>query len=296
MKESILLDAFEVRLADIDKIDPAQLQALSIGVGWPHRAEDWEFLRTVGNGVAVVDKIGRLVGSAMWFTYGDDFVTVGMVITTPRLQANGAGRWVMDYVLSRLGDRSLGLNATAEALRLYVSLGFTLKKAVHQRQGTATAPPSAPLPTGADLRPLEPGDLAALAALDRRAFGADRSPLIARLAEVSSGLVLSREGRIQAFSMCRPFGRGHVVGPIVATTDEEAIAVTRPHVANHAGRFLRVDTRELSGAFADFLGQSGMPVYDTVNSMWLRRPWPITREDVGAGEALTYGLASHSLS
>jgi GNAT superfamily N-acetyltransferase len=295
-KESMLLDAFEVTIVGIDSIDPAQLQALSIGVGWPHRGEDWEFLCSVGQGIAAVDKIGRVVGSAMWFPYNERFATIGMVITTPRLQAQGAGRWLMENVLQQVDGRALGLNATAEALRLYVSLGFTINQAMYQRQGIAASPPDAALPAGVTLRAFGTGDLADIIALDKRAFDSDRSMLMKRLAEVSTGQVLEREGRIQAFSLCRAFGRGHVVGPIVARSDEDAIAVTSPYVVAHAGRFLRVDTRQRSGLFPQFLELSGMSVYDTLNTMWMGRPWPIAREDAPPEAPITYGLASHTLS
>ena len=124
----MLLDTFEVMLVGIEGVGLAKLQALSIGVGWPHRGEDWDFLRSVGQGVAAVDKIGRVVGSAMWFPFNEQFATIGMVITTPRLQAQGAGGWLMDNVLQRVGGRALGVNATAESLRLCVSLGFKIKQ------------------------------------------------------------------------------------------------------------------------------------------------------------------------
>ncbi|MFE1597356.1 tryptophan-rich sensory protein [Methylobacterium sp. ID0610] len=69
--------------------------------------------------------------------------------------------------------------------------------------------------------------------------------------------VLLRDGRIAAFALCRPFGRGRVIGPLVAASDADAIAVARPHVAARAGRFLRLDTRRKSGPFADVLMRSG---------------------------------------
>jgi GNAT superfamily N-acetyltransferase len=292
----MLLDTFEVTLVGIEGVGLAKLQALSIGVGWPHRGEDWDFLRSVGQGVAAVDKIGRVVGSAMWFPFNELFATIGMVITTPRLQAQGAGGWLMDSVLQRVGGRALGVNATAESLRLCVSLGFKIKQPMYQRQGIAAWPPDAGLPAGARLRPFDNGDLPEIIALDKRAFDSDRSTLMTRLVEVSTGQVLERDGRIRAFSLCRRFGRGYVVGPVVAVTDEDAIAVTRPYLAQYEGQFLRVDTRQRTGLYPQFLKSSGLPVYDKPTTMWMGRPWPISREDAPQEAPITYGLASHTLS
>jgi hypothetical protein len=62
---SLAIDAFDVRLSDIDTVNIDQLHALSIGVGWPHRAEDWQFLRNVGRGIAASDEIGRVLGDVV---------------------------------------------------------------------------------------------------------------------------------------------------------------------------------------------------------------------------------------
>ena len=107
-------------------------------------------------------------------------------------------------------------------------------------------------------------------------------------------MALLREGRIVAFALCRPFGRGHVIGPIVALSDSDAIAVAAPLAAPFAGRFLRVDTRRAEGAFADFLSQCGLPLYDVVTSMSLGRRWVRSAAPNGA-TPYTFALASQAL-
>ncbi|WP_047453067.1 GNAT family N-acetyltransferase [Rhizobium rhizogenes] len=293
---SIQLDSFELTIGEINDADLDALHALSLSVGWPHRAEDWQIVRDMGRGIVAHDAIGRVLGSAMWFDFAPDFATFGMVITSPRLQALGTGRWMMEHVIARTGSRALGLSATRSAKRLYDSLGFQTERIVYQCNGEAVSPPVAPLPPGTLLRSVDETDLAEIAALDLAAYGADRTPILARLLSVSKGVALVRSGRIIAFSLCRRFGRGHVIGPVVASSDEEAIAVTRPHIADHAGSFLRIDTRQQSGTFPRFIMQSGLSIYDTVTSMSLRRSW--LRGDGGPprdGLPLTYGLASQAL-
>jgi len=100
------------------------------------------------------------------------------------------------------------------------------------------------------------GDLDEVTALDLAAYNAGRTHVLARLLDVSKGVALVRGDRMVAYSLCRRFGRGQLVGPVVAANDADAIAVTRLHVADHAGSFLRLDTRQKSGAFAEFLAQS----------------------------------------
>ncbi|CAN7642621.1 GNAT family N-acetyltransferase [Rhizobium sp. LjRoot258] len=284
-----------MRIADLNTTDLDQLHALSISVGWPHRAEDWQFLREVGEGIVAMDEIGRIMGSAMWFPYDEHFATIGMVITSPRLQSNGAGQWLMGNVLDRVAGRDLGLNATRAARRLYLSLNFTREATVYQCNGEAVAPPELDAPAGSVRRPLEPGDLDTIVELDKAAFGADRRILLVGLLACSEGIGLIRGGKMEAFSLCRRFGRGHVIGPVVATNDEDAIAVVHPHAARHAASFLRLDTREKDGRFSDFLSRCGLPVYDTVTTMSLGRRWLKVREGDAPRQPRTYALASQTL-
>lgn len=293
--DSKLVDSFEMRIAGIDSADVEALHALSISVGWPHRAEDWQFLREFGDGIVALDEIGRIMGSAMWFPYGAHFATIGMVITSPRLQANGAGQWLMGHVLNRLAGRDLGLSATRAARRLYRSLNFNQEAVVYQCNGEAVFPPDVEPASDAMLRTIDSGDLDVIADLDAMAFGADRKALMARLLAHSNGIGLIRAGRMEAFSLCRKFGRGHVIGPVVATNDSDAIRVIRPHAMAHAGGFLRLDTREKDGAFSDFLSRCGLPVYDTVTTMSLGRRWLAAFETQAQSKPKTYALASQAL-
>ncbi|WP_199231568.1 GNAT family N-acetyltransferase [Azospirillum sp. TSO35-2] len=289
---SLTVDAFDARMADVADIDLERLQALSISVGWPHRAEDWQFAREVGHGFVALDEIDRVLASAMWFPHGDDFATIGMVMTSPRLQSLGVGEWLMKRVLSASAGRTYRLNATRAALALYRSLGFVANRTVFQCQGEARR--SDQPASGQPVRRLEAGDLAAVTALDARAFGTSRAGLIARLFEQSVGYGLEREGALAAFALCRPFGRGHVVGPVVAGLDEDAVAVVRPHVDEHDGRFLRLDTHLDDGIFPLFVARSGLRIHDTVLTMSLGAPLtdPATR---GPDRPVTFALATQAL-
>ncbi|CAO3363437.1 Histone acetyltransferase HPA2 and related acetyltransferases [Azospirillum palustre] len=289
---SLTVDAFDMRVADIADIDLERLHALSISVGWPHRAEDWQFVREVGHGFVALDEIDRVLASAMWFPHGDDFATIGMVMTSPRLQALGVGDWLMKRVLSASAGRTYRLNATRAALALYRSLGFIGHRTVFQCQGEARRSDRA-APAQA-VRRLEAADLAAVTALDERAFGISRAGLMARLFGQSVGYGLERDGALVAFALCRPFGRGYVVGPAVAGTDEDAIAVVQPHVDERDGRFLRLDTHLDEGTFPLFVARSGLRIHDTVLTMSLGAPLtdPSTR---APDRPITYALATQAL-
>ncbi|MBB4955916.1 GNAT superfamily N-acetyltransferase [Agrobacterium vitis] len=295
VQTSIQVESFEFSLADIHTVSVDHLHSLSVAVGWPHRVEDWQFLLTQGTGIAAIDAIGRVLGSAMWFPMGEDFSTIGMVITSPRLQTQGTGRWLMDHALENVKGRRLGLNSTRAAKRLYRSIGFTPEATVFQCQGEAKlSEPSTVLPPGTHVREMTIRDLPDMLELDKAAYGADRHAWLNQLFTLSKGFALIRENKISAYALSRPFGRGHVIGPVVAPDDEEAIAVIHPHVAAHQGRFLRIDTRQKDGAFADFIRQSGLDLFDTVTTMSLHGPW-LTPDHENSGDAKIFGLASQAL-
>jgi len=292
--ESLAIDVFEMRLVDINAVDLAQLHALSIAVGWPHRAEDWQFMRGIGRGIVALDEINRVLGSAMWFPYTETLTAVGMVITSPRLQALGTGQWLMKRVMTECEGLAFRLNATRAARRLYLSLDFNRQKTVFQCQGEANTSESWPRPPEtADLRPLVEADLARVIDCDAQAYGVPRAKLITGLVPQSNGFGLFRSGQLAAFALCRRFGRGHVVGPVVASCDEDAIAVVAPHVAAHERHFLRLDTHLQAGQFRTFVDRAGLSVYDTVTTLSLGAEF-IDPNRRNAGQPVTYALASQA--
>lgn len=292
MQKSVRVKSFELVAQDIADVDVELLHALSTAVGWPHRSADWEVLRRAGKGIVAVDGIGRVFGTAMWFPHGADFATIGVVITSPRIQAQGGGRWLMQQVLERCGNRNLALNSTQAANALYRSLGFDVEAVVHLHQGeVASALPPVPAIDG-ELSELAYDRLEAITAIDTQAFGTNRKELLALLANNASIFVLKRGGEVVGYSMKREFGRGHVVGPVVATNPADAIHLTAVHLKSLMGSFARVDTREKDGPFVQFLRQSGLAVTDTVTTMSKGRPF-LHRVD---GGPWVYGLAGHALS
>ena len=167
--ESYELTARPMRMEDVPALHP-----LSIGVQWPHRPEDWAMLIRLGQGVVAEDEIGRVVGSAMWWPMGPDLARICMVITTPRLQEQGAAGWLMQQIAGPIGARDKVLTATREALRLYLSLGFRPGLTVHQHQGIVAETPT--VVPGA--RPMTAADEAAVRALDAAAFTAERRAVL----------------------------------------------------------------------------------------------------------------------
>lgn len=277
--ETFLLDAFSVSARDIAEVDINSLLALSVGVGWSHRLQDWEFMLELGRGRVAMDEVGRVHGVAMWFPFGDRAATVGMVITTPRLQTLGGGQWLMRNILRETEGRALGLHATSQSHRLFLSLGFEDEGTVYQREGHVGAPAEPALAVDGKIRAFVHSDMSAIRDLDRAATGWVRDDLIDALIVRSRGSVLIRDGKMEACALMRSFGRGTVIGPIIARCEEDAFRVLQPLISELDGRFARIDLWDETGGLAAFAERCGLRVVQEVTRMSLGKPWPFSRDE-----------------
>jgi GNAT superfamily N-acetyltransferase len=260
--------------------------ALSASMGWPFRVEDWRFALGLGQGIAVLEQ-DKLVATSVWWPYEPNFASAGMIIVTKALQGRGIGRMMMDEMLTQTADRSVFLNSTREGYRLYEQYGFKPYGKIHQHQAPRTAF-AATTPPGLDIGSMRAEDRAAVHELDRCATGMGRSRLLDAIHSDGHTIVARRNGRITGFACRRRFGRGHVIGPVVAEHTEVAQALIESLAAQHIGEFVRIDVTDASG-LASWLIDWGLPQVDTVISMARGDP------PAAIGNAALYSLASQSL-
>lgn len=289
MNDTLRLDSYEAQVVPITPRARPLLHELTVSVLWPHRESDLDFLIQLGQGYVALDEIGRPLGSAMHFPMGTDFAMLGMMVTPPRLQAQGAGRWLLRRILHDCEGRDLRLNATRSGHRLYQSAGFVDVGTIHQHTGIIATVPQVDPVAGVDLAVITPPDRAAIGAMDARAFGADRAAVLDALMGVSTGLMATRAGQPCGFALMRRFGKGHVIGPLVAETETLAMLIAATLMRQAQGSYMRIDTPVSGVRLRQFLTASGMAEFDTVTEM---RLGPQRR---GTEGMVTFGLAAHSL-
>lgn len=216
---------------------------LSQEAGWPHRREDWALVLALSRGFVAL-RGDAVVGTAMLTPFGTDCASINMVIVAASMRGRGLGRKLMDAALQACGTRECRLTATADGLPLYEKLGFRATHEVRQHQGVATLLPEDEANHAIALDWAGAENLPAVAALDLQAHGVDRRPLLRLLAEAGRMVILREAGEIVGYGALRPFGRGVVVGPVVANTLEQAQDLLKLLIASRPGAFLRVDTAE----------------------------------------------------
>jgi predicted N-acetyltransferase YhbS len=269
-----------VEVRPFNAADLPAAHGLSAAMSWPHRREDWVSLQELGSGVVACDDAGAIVGTAMWWPWGQQAGTLGMVLVAPASQGLGIGRRLMAALLKQADGRSLMLNATVAGLGLYTRLGFRSVGYVRQHQGVFRGHAATER-----IRPGEPADRDRLLALDEAAFGAPRGPMLDRLLRDGDCLVIETAGDVSGFACRRVFGRGEMIGPVVAADEADAIALV---AASLRPGFQRVDIPMRAEALAAWLTEAGLPPVDTVTTM-IRGAW--VRQD---GTARKFGLVSQA--
>ena len=250
--------------------DIAGAHALSLALRWPHREDDWRFAAQAGRGF-VVKEGERVVGTALYWPFGEAGATLGLVIVAPDRQGHGIGRLLMERLIDVLGPRMTVLHATPAGQPLYEKLGFRPIGLLHQHQGSAFHIPQVAALPGERLRSLEAGDMPRLIELASRACGLDRSSLLPPLVELAQGIALVRDENVIGFALLRPYGRGHAIGPVVAAADDglqtqRAQRLIADRLAANAGAFTRLDTPDEQG-LGPWLESIGLPCVDTVVKM-----------------------------
>ena len=264
------------RAADLPTLRPmtgtdiAAATALSREQAWPHREEDWALFLEAGEGI-VAERAGRVLGTVMAWRYGQESAAVGMVIVGSDVQGQGVGRKLMEAMLHRLAGRTVVLNATTAGLPLYETLGFVETGVVHQHQ--AIGPAVAEETPAGRVRTMGRSD-GGLGDLYSRASGMDRTALFERLAANAHTVVLTRDHQTVGFAQIRRFGRGWLVGPVVAPDQGGAQALILHGLRTHAGTFCRLDVTGDS-RLTEWLQEIGLPRVDSVKTMARgRRPDP----------------------
>lgn len=241
--------------------DLAGAHQLSQAVRWPHRLEDWQFVLRLGIGF-VADEGDAVIGTALCWKQGERNGSLGVIIVSPDHQGKGIGRKLMNLVLEELGERCTVLIATQAGQPLYESLGFKAIGTIHQHQGTMASISPVTLPEGESVRLAEADDIADIVALANRGTGMSRDEILQQLLPIAECAVLERDGQLAGFAVMRRFGRGHVIGPLVAPDSESAKALIAHWSDAYAGSFVRLDVTGDSGLGA-WLAGAGLVQTDT---------------------------------
>ena len=268
-----------------------QAVQLSNTVGWPHRRCDWQRLLTLGSGIAGVNN-GGLISTGMHWSFDARLATLGLVIVSPDYKRQGLGRKVMETLLEAITAERIELHATQAGAELYRSLGFKETAWVHQCQGWVTDSMAGQVPSSLPphtlLRDFRASDYEAMIALDEQAIGSPRQALLSSLLAQGEALVLEQDnGQLSGAAICRDFGHGYVIGPVIANEHDDARCLIEAWLTRLSGSFVRLDT--LDAELAAWLDGTGISEVDHIPQMVAGSDLP------RSGPTKRYALASQAL-
>ncbi|HUT19048.1 MAG TPA: GNAT family N-acetyltransferase [Anaerolineae bacterium] len=226
--------------------------------GWNQTEEDWQLFLGLSPDrcfVAVAD--GQVIGTVTTLDYEGRVAWISMLLVDPAFRHMGIGSRLFDRALDAVsGCGTIALDATPAGQGLYARRGFEPLFEI-DRLVIDRLPPLGDLPDG--VGPIAGEDWPAIAALDRPVFGADRTPLLRALWEGAPQLAWrrTREERPVGFCFGRRGTRYVQVGPIVAETNEDAVALCGACMRGLAGRAIVLDVPTFQPALRTWLEHLG---------------------------------------
>ncbi|KTC63149.1 GNAT family acetyltransferase [Pseudomonas fluorescens ABAC62] len=243
--------------------DMPAAHALSVHLKWPHREEDWAMVQRTSDGF-VAEHDGALVGIAFACHQGD-YSSIGLVIVNDQHQGKGIGRRLMNLCLDAAAPRTPILNATESGAPLYVSMGFVEFARIQQHQGV----PQLPLSEPSDCRVLSPADYPKVIELANAGSGLDRTDVLNDLLPTAEHVVgIDVDGQLKGCALLRRFGRGYLIGPVVAQDQTQARQLITHLLRLIPAAFVRFDIPTACG-LADWLESLGLPCVDKAPRMVL---------------------------
>ena len=206
-----------ISIETLRETDLADAISLSTGEGWNQTDADWRRLLRLGPGGCFGAHLGgRLVGTVTTTIYGPTLAWIGMMIVHPTARRQGIGEALMTRALDHLEAASVScvrLDATPAGLPLYGRLGFEEEVLFERWMGVAT-PTDSTTPAYDERAALDD-----VLPLDRAAFGADRSRLLAMLEaeSLTEHVVHESEPRMEGYALARAGRIATYLGPIVST-------------------------------------------------------------------------------
>lgn len=248
--------------------DMPAAHALSVHLKWPHREEDWAMVQRTSEGF-VAEQDGQLVGVAFACHQGV-YSSIGLVIVSDHHQGKGIGRRLMNLCLEAAAQRTPILNATESGAPLYASMGFVDFARIQQHQGVPQTP--VPLIKHSQCRVLSLAEYPKLIELANAGSGLDRTGVLNDLLPTAEHVVgINVGGQLRGCALLRRFGRGHIIGPVVAQNLEQAQQLITHLLHLIPGAFVRFDIPTACG-LAGWLESLGLPCVDKAPRMVLGLP------------------------
>lgn len=266
-------------LVQFTAADAPLLLELSESIGWPHEIGDWRTTVAASQVFGHRAADGKILSSASIYQFGPDLAALAVVLVREEFRRQGLARAVVLKCLDQVPGVPQMLVATPYGQPLYESLGFKISEQIVRL--IATEGVSLPV-TGAVNR-MTDTDLTRVFELDRAIYRADRSQVLRhRWAQVEGGVMLA-DGSGYAWKI--PQRGGLVLGPVVATSPQDAVSLVAHLTAGFPGR-IKIEVPDRHAELITMLTGAGFVVDSS-------RPLMLKNVEICPGRReMLFGLAS----
>lgn len=194
--------------------------------GWNQTMEDWRLLLKENPDLCLVAlSRGKVVATVTAITYENCLAWIGMMLVQKDHRGMGISKLLMKHLIQQLDQTAaIKLDATPAGFPVYSKLGFSTEFTIFRM----TNPKIKPAAKGKDIaRTMKGNDLEAIISYDKAAFGVNRENLIQHLWSSSpdKAWLIEEEGNINGFLLSRPGSKFTQLGPLMAGSVGDAIAL-----------------------------------------------------------------------
>lgn len=265
--------------------DLADAEALVAEAGWNQVAADWRIFLDFGMVYAMHDG-AQLIATAATLPYGG-CAWISMVLVASAHRRRGLATTLLRRCIDDIVAAGMVpvLDATPAGRAVYAPLGFreawSFTRLVSQLRTLARPVQSSQL----EVSPMTDSIWPALCAYDAAAFGADRSPILARMRGrlAPANLYAQRDGRVVGFLLGRDGRTASHLGPLIAEDDAAAIALLSHALSATAGP-VHID-----------LADTKTDVRQCLEACGFAPQRPFTRMLLGRGESFNDGTETFAV-
>ncbi len=220
------------------------LMKLKDAEGWNQLEQDWELLINYEesvNLVAVLDE--QIVGTVTAINYDNMVAWIGMMLVDRDYRGKGISKLLLNDVIHKLKKcASIKLDATPAGKPVYLKMGFVEEYTLFRITNPSVSRISrSDFPV--ETEPLKTEDIQEVVKLDKKVFGADRTPLINRLYYNYPELswIIRENSGITGYCQGRRGLNFTQIGPVYASSEKDAKALVRSAVNQITGQAVVVD-------------------------------------------------------
>lgn len=215
--------------------------------GWNQTEKDWMlFLKNPLNVCKAAELDGKLVGTTTSVNFSGEVIWISMVLVDKEHRGIGISTVLFGSVLAALNhNTAIKLDATPAGLSAYRKFGF-----VEEYQILEMVNPSCEALSidDADVSPqlIKEEDIPSVVLFDKLAFGADRSLLIEYLVKEfpEKSYMIKRNNEIIGFTLGREGNKYHRIGPLSASSPQDARILIGHALQKLAGKAIVIDILE----------------------------------------------------